>query len=378
MGIASVDEIKVVLADILRCEIKPEDLPKSVSSCSEFTTGRRKLRPEQKRLCCPSPTVVPDYNKFDVSLLYTLIRNLCPQLKPTQDWGKTPSITDLQVGDDIERLRVFRNEMFAHLDSSCVEDVVFTSKWQDLEQIFQRMQTFLNTKGISVDYGMKLATIAKSDFGFEDMEKYKIILEGILHILKENDDNSGPSITIRGNDKIFFGEKTCFEAVLDRCSHSNNWPITWEKIQGNITEQLDTSKEKYRGSSSRCLMISNVSKEDEGEYRAVISRENNGTHIKIPSNCKRLTVIGDLPALTMPKEVEVPYSSVAVFQPVIQACPPPESVEWQKSKCMDPISEEFKSINFNSPKYSGSTLDPTNSRLIINETTFEDSLFIDL
>ncbi|XP_061170573.1 uncharacterized protein LOC133179912 [Saccostrea echinata] len=194
MGIASVDEIKVVLADILRCEIKPQDLPKSITSCSELTTGRHKLRPEQQRLCCPSPPAVPDYNKFDVSLLYTLIRNLCPQLKPTQDWGKPPSITEFQIGDDIERLRVFRNEMFAHLDSSCVEDVVFTSKWQDLEQIFQRMQTFLKSKGISVDYGKKLATIEKSDFGFEDMEKYKIILEGILHILKENDENGAVNI----------------------------------------------------------------------------------------------------------------------------------------------------------------------------------------
>ncbi|XP_061170572.1 uncharacterized protein LOC133179911 [Saccostrea echinata] len=375
MGIASVDEIKVILADILRCEIKPKDLPKSITSSPELMTGRHKLRPEQKRLCCPSPTAVPDYNKFDVSLLYTLIRNLCPQLKPTQDWGKTPSLTDLQVGDDIERLRVFRNEMFAHLDSSSVEDVVFTAKWQNLEQIFQRMQTFLKRKGISVDYGKKLATIEKSDFGFEDMEKYKIILEGILHIVKENDVNGGLSITIHGNDEIFFGEKTYFEAVLDRCSPSNNWPIMWEKIQGNITEQLDTSKEKYRGSSSRCLVISNVSKEDEGEYRAVISRENNGTHMKIPSNSKQLTVNGDLPALTMPKEVEVPYGSVAVFEPVIQACPPPECVEWQKSKYMDLNSEKFKIIDFTSPKYSGSSLDPTDSKLIINDTTFEDSLF---
>ncbi|XP_062566132.1 uncharacterized protein LOC134228497 [Saccostrea cucullata] len=378
MGIASVDEIKVVLADILRCEIKPKDMPKSITSCSELTTGRHKLRPNHLKLCCPSPPAVPDYNKFDVSLLYTLIRNLCPQLKPTQGWGKTPSITDIQVGDDIERLREFRNEMFAHLDSSSVDDVVFTAKWRDLEQVFQRMQIFLISKGISVDYSKKLAIIAKSDFGFEDMEKYKIILEGILHILKENGNNCGPSITIHGNDEVFFGEKTCFQAILDRCSPSNNWPITWEKIQGNITEQLDTNRQKYRGSSSRCLVIADVSKEDEGEYRAVISRENNGTHIKVPSNCKRLTVIGEIPTITMPQEVEVPFGSTAVLQPMIQAFPDIEAIEWQKSRRMDPNAEEFEIIDVTSPKYSRSTLDPKHPKLIINETTFDDNLFFRL
>ncbi|XP_062568434.1 contactin-3-like [Saccostrea cucullata] len=174
---------------------------------------------------------------------------------------------------------------------------------------------------------------------------------------------------------ILCGENTCFEAILDRCSPSNNWPITWEKIQGNITEQLDTSKKKYRGSSSRCLVITEVSKEDEGEYRAVISRENNGTHMKIPSNSKRLTVTGDCPTLAMPKEVEVPYGSVAVLQPVIEACPPPESIEWQKSKCMDPNAEDFKIIDLTKPKYLGSTLDQTNSKLVINDTSFKDGLF---
>ncbi|XP_062585239.1 uncharacterized protein LOC134246908, partial [Saccostrea cucullata] len=185
MVIASVDEIKVVLADILRCELKPVDLPKSIISCSELMIGRHKLRPEQLKLCCPSPPAVPNYRQFDVSLLYTLIRNLCPQLKPKQDWGKPLASTDIEIGHDIERLREFRNTMFAHSESSSVDDMVFTTKWQDLEQIFKRIQSFLKTKGISVDYGKKLKDIAKSDFGFEDMEKYKTFLQGILHIERE-------------------------------------------------------------------------------------------------------------------------------------------------------------------------------------------------
>ncbi|XP_062616794.1 titin-like [Saccostrea cucullata] len=293
MGIASVDEIKVVLADILRCEIKPQDLPKSISSCSELTSGRHKLRPDQQKLCCPSPPGVPDYNKFDVSLLYTLIRNLCPQFKPTQGWGKTPSTKDLQVGDDIERLRVFRNEMFAHLESSCVEDIVFTSQWQNLEQIFQRMQTFLNQKGLSVNYKKNLKSIAKADFGLTDMEKYKLLLEGTMYMLKKHPINDDPSISIRGKAEVLCGENTFFEAELDNCPPSSNWPITWEKFQGNVTEQLDISKEKYRGSSSRFLVLPRVLMEDKGEYRAVISRK----HVKVQSNAILLTVRGELPRL---------------------------------------------------------------------------------
>lgn len=184
--IVCVDLTKLVLTDILRIQIKPEDLYNAISSCLELTNGRQKLRPEQQRLCyLPSPDV-PDYSTFDVTLLYTLIRNLCPNLKSNLGWGKIPCPTAIQIGDDIERLRVFRNEVSGHCVSSNVTDTEFTSRWKDIEIAIKRTQAWISSQGFSVNYEKQLEKIKKLELGSEDMEKYRLILEGMMYLLKKS------------------------------------------------------------------------------------------------------------------------------------------------------------------------------------------------
>lgn len=185
--IICVDLTKLVLTDILRSQIKPEDLYNAISSCLELTNGLQKLRPEQQRLCyLPSP-YVPDYSKFDVTLLYKLIRNLCPILKSTLGWGKILCPKAIQIGDDIERLRLFRNEVSGHSVSSNVTDTEFTTRWKDIEIVIKRTQAWISSQGFSVNYEKKLAKIKKLELGSEDMDKYRVILEGMMHLLKNSD-----------------------------------------------------------------------------------------------------------------------------------------------------------------------------------------------
>lgn len=105
--IASVDFIKLPLKDILESRIRPVDLFKEINSCPALLSHKQKLRQDQLNLCFLQPPAEPDYRKFDVTLPYTLLRNLCTSLKPTKGWGTQPD--DIQIGDDIERLRLFRN-----------------------------------------------------------------------------------------------------------------------------------------------------------------------------------------------------------------------------------------------------------------------------
>lgn len=91
--------------------------------------------------CYLKPPAVPDYSKFDVTLLYTLIRNLCPLLRPTQGWGNEPQPKDTQLGDDIERLRLFRNNYYAHAVSKAISDIKFKILWQNLKTVINRIQS---------------------------------------------------------------------------------------------------------------------------------------------------------------------------------------------------------------------------------------------
>lgn len=184
--IASVDFIKLPLIDILESHIKPVDLGRAIISFPALTTGKNKLRQDQLNLCFPQHHTEPKYSNFDVTLLYTLIRNLCPSLKPTRGWGTQPDNADIQIGDDIERLRLFRNNYYAHAESAAISDTEFQDVWSQLKSIINRMQSNLGCS--SVDYEQELLKIERVKYNHAHLEECKRILDGYLYLHKETDD----------------------------------------------------------------------------------------------------------------------------------------------------------------------------------------------
>lgn len=183
LAIACVDLIKLPLIDILENHVKPSDLYSKLNS-STLIVGN-KLRPDQKEICYITPPDIPDYSKFDVSLLYTLIRNLCPSLKPTEEWGKEPNPANTQLGDDIERLRWFRNEQFAHAYSAEISDREFEMHWSNLHTVINRIQS---NKNVKTDFLQRLNSIMEHKLNCEDFEKYKdLLLNAALSTIKERE-----------------------------------------------------------------------------------------------------------------------------------------------------------------------------------------------
>lgn len=74
------------------------------------------------------------------------------------------------------------------------------------------------------------------------------------------------------------GDIARFEAVLK--PDSSCWSITWQKRTGKVIEIIDTSTEKYSGSTNRKLVIQSVCKEDEGEYQVLLSQSNGNGYFK--------------------------------------------------------------------------------------------------
>lgn len=183
ISIACVDFLKVPLKDILANQIKPADLYHRIKSL--LMNGKGYLRKDQLNICFIPPPDKPDYNDFDVTLLYALIRNLCcTSLTPTQGWGKVPDSSHTRIGDDIERLRLMRNK-FAHANSAGIPEAEFQALWNDLKSVIQRIQKFMNSMGSNVNYEQKLADIERNDFGYEDLQKYKRFLDATLNLLEE-------------------------------------------------------------------------------------------------------------------------------------------------------------------------------------------------
>ena len=85
-----------------------------------------------------------NYSECDITLVYSLLRNLVPtstSIRPTAGWGKQVSAGDTALGDDVERIRVIRNEMYGHLSTTTLSDSTYNNFMQMLHDICNRMDT---------------------------------------------------------------------------------------------------------------------------------------------------------------------------------------------------------------------------------------------
>lgn len=181
---ASLELTKLPLVDILRRQIKPDDLFLKIKS-SLLLSGRNKLHPDQLKLCYFPPPLLPDYSNFDVTLLYTLIRNLCSGLEPTRGWGHEPGPTDTKIGDDVERLRLFRNRNIAHVNSATIPDDTFDDLWRTLKAVLSRLKSY---SGCRVDYELEMIEIKRSKFRIEIWEHYRNLCKLHLEIEKKSNE----------------------------------------------------------------------------------------------------------------------------------------------------------------------------------------------
>lgn len=172
ISIVCVNIIKLPLEDILNIFIKPTELVKNIISCQSLLNGEFRLNPDQKRKCSIN---LPDYSKFDVGLLYKLIRNLCPDpsLGPAKKWGKKPTKNDVCVVDDIERIRELRNASFAHTESAEITDDDFKDFWHDVKCIIHRCQQFTTSNGCKNDYNQMLIDLERLTLTFEEYTSQK-------------------------------------------------------------------------------------------------------------------------------------------------------------------------------------------------------------
>jgi hypothetical protein len=125
-----VDVFRDVLWDLLTREIPASQIPNEVRRHLKSKNPPLRLFPQERLILCPPGGVVPRED-CDTSLLYRLLRGICPSLPPpSKGWGNVPDVTDVTVGDDVERIRQMRNELYGHVTSAELSDADFHRHWQ--------------------------------------------------------------------------------------------------------------------------------------------------------------------------------------------------------------------------------------------------------
>ena len=93
---------------------------------------RRVINDSQWDLLFPPSGNPPDSRKFDVSLLTILFRNICMLPAPATRWDKMPPDTDNSLQANITRIRLLRNEVYAHVSSTRLDKTTFENLWQKI------------------------------------------------------------------------------------------------------------------------------------------------------------------------------------------------------------------------------------------------------
>ena len=92
------------------------------------------INTSQWDLLYPSSGDPPDSKTFDVTLLTVLFRNICGFTPPSTGWDVIPVDTDRSVPANIIRLKYFRNNVYAHVTSTEVDNATFESLWKKISQ----------------------------------------------------------------------------------------------------------------------------------------------------------------------------------------------------------------------------------------------------
>ena len=93
----------------------------------------------QWNLLFPPSGAAPDSSNFDITLLIILLRNICGLHPPATGWNKMPPAGDTSESADIVRIKLFRNNNYAQISETQLDDETFEKLWQEISQTLLRL-----------------------------------------------------------------------------------------------------------------------------------------------------------------------------------------------------------------------------------------------
>lgn len=161
-----------VLCALLTKEVTPSALMHNVKA---FIANYPKHRPcpinkEQEKLVYGG-----NYSKFDITLLYELLRNVSTIPPHLNNWGNEPNQNDRSVSANIERIRLLRN-MYGYSSGTFLTDTTFNAKCQTIFTIIQELEGYLGADTIFQD---AVAHIKTCSMDPEQEAKYINQIQGV-------------------------------------------------------------------------------------------------------------------------------------------------------------------------------------------------------
>ncbi|XP_046857168.1 LOW QUALITY PROTEIN: uncharacterized protein LOC124450555 [Xenia sp. Carnegie-2017] len=205
----------------------------------------KQIKQHQWDLLYPPPPILPNENKFDITLLCILLRNICG-LKAPRDpiWTSVNDSTDYSTEADITRIRLFRNDRFAHLPNTSVSSDDFQIFWVEISEPLVRL-------GISQE---EIDRLKNELFGNEEYKRILREWDGLKSDLNDiKTDQRGIKRTVEGVEKDLQLVKDSVTVIKDEVHeirhHTHLGPeediLTKSLVCCNFESEIRRHYEKY-------------------------------------------------------------------------------------------------------------------------------------
>ena len=101
--------------------------------------NRNVINQSEWSLLYPSPGVYGNSTKFDITLIFKLLRNICNLTPPVTGWDNLPNSTDLCLEADLARIKFYRNEVYGHSTNMEKFDAEFVDLWREISEVLLRI-----------------------------------------------------------------------------------------------------------------------------------------------------------------------------------------------------------------------------------------------
>ena len=170
------------LRDILLCQVPAgySNIYAAIIGHKQLLTGMKKLKQDQLALLFPDQQMnsTGTVDQFDISLLYTLIRNVSTVYQPVTGWGCVPldHPWDDSIGANVERIRLIRNVVSGHSVDGKLDDVKFEYYWNRINTTIASIETSIGSRG----YIEALQKHKNQPVTLEEIDKLRFKLKGKL------------------------------------------------------------------------------------------------------------------------------------------------------------------------------------------------------
>ena len=223
----------------------PSTLDSFLKANKIFLRNLRVVTPTQWDLLFPA-SGLPDSKDFDITLLTILLRNICGLASPASGWKVMPPAGDTSESAEILRIKMFRNEVYAHLPCPEIEDAEFERLWQEISKPLIK----LGIPQQEID-DLKEAPLSSEEESYiQELKEWKEFEDGMITKMNDLGEEIGvvkKKITDVEDKVDFVKEKV--NNMSDSISHVENEVVKLQTNNAKVTGIEKLAKFEFKGKS---------------------------------------------------------------------------------------------------------------------------------